>query len=242
MKQASWVLLFGLLAHAGVRAAEDIAPVFESDPHRNELGFFDVHICNWPDRPLFIKTLFSTAKFKDIKTMEVFAPNDKKLTDLSLQRFKPIQKKGKPEKRVYMVDMDMPADSKDGWYYIVVKTNDGKEYRARDFLVINRIGRPGGQIPAADAEDVKMPKELKWDAVPGAAYYKVFIRDGFENTLVLKSKLLREPRLEIKPGLLKPGGYYTWMVHARDVDENIMLGDFNSGSINQKISFSIAEE
>jgi len=231
-------LLVGVSAHAD----SELAPVFQNDPHRNELGFFDMHICNWPDRPLFFKSLFSTTKFKDIETMAVFAPGGRKLADLNLEKFKQIRKKGKPEKRVFMIDSDVPVNSGDGWYYIVVKTKDGKEYRARDYVVMNRIDRAGGLEPADEAEDVKMPKELKWAAVPGASHYKVFLRDGFENTMVLDSKMVQEPRIALKPGLLKPGGYYTWKIHARDVNENIILGDFNSGSVNKRAGFSVVDE
>jgi len=230
-----------LLAQAAPAVGDDVAPVFASDPHRNELGFFDIHICNWPQWPTFAKALFSTTHFKDIRTMEVFAADGSKLTDLSLERFKSVQKKGKPEKRVFMADVDVPAGSKDGWYYIVVKTHDGKEFRARDYLVVNRIARPTGFAPADGSENIPMPTELSWDPVPGAAHYKIFLTDEFEGVEILESALVQKPRVELKPGLLKPGGYYTWRIHARDVNENIILGDFNSGSISQKVSFSVAD-
>ena len=35
-----------LLFTTDTLAEKDLAPVFGSDPHRNELGFFDMHICN----------------------------------------------------------------------------------------------------------------------------------------------------------------------------------------------------
>lgn len=234
--------MFAMLVSINVSAKDDIAPIFEKDPHRNELGFFDIHICNWPDRPLFFKTLFSTTKFKNIESMEVFSVDGKKVVDLDLRRFKQIEKKGKPVKRVYMVDHDVPTDSKAGWYYIVVKTKDGKEYRAKDYVVMNRLALTGGQVPADEAEDVKMPTELKWAPVPGASHYQIYVRDGFENNMVLRSKLVTEPRIKIKPGTFKPGGYYTWKIHARDVNENIILGDFNSGSTNKRVGFFIADE
>jgi len=235
------VLVLGLIAHGSAPAADDVAPVLTSDPHRNELGFFDIHICNWPNWHQFAKALFSTTRFGEIRTMEVFAPDGHKLADLSLERFKIVQKKGKPEKRVFMVDFDLPGGIRDGWYYIVVKTVDGREFQARDYLVLKRLERAAGLVPANGSEGIKMPAELSWDPVPGAMHYKVFIWDEFEGVSILESDLVQKPRIALKPGLLKPGGFYSWMVHARDVNENILLGDFNSGSISEKVNFSVAD-
>lgn len=240
MNHRALVLMFSLLASTGV-LADAVVPVLEKDPHRNTMGFFDMHICNWESRPLFFKSLFSTTKFKDIESMKVYSPDGKKIVDLDMSAFKQIERKGKPIKRVFMRDTDVPAGSKSGWYSITVQTKDGKEYRARDYVVMNRIGRVGALSPADGAEDVKMPAELKWKPVPGAAHYKVFVRDGFENTMLVKSKLVQKPQLVLKPGVLKAGGYYIWQVHARDVNENIILGDFNSGSVNKWMEFSITE-
>ena len=40
-------------------------------------------------------------------------------------------------------------------------------------------------------------------------------------------------------GLLEKGGYYSWIVHARDLNEHFMLGDFNHGSLSATVNFSI---
>jgi hypothetical protein len=53
--------------------------------------------------------------------------------------------------------------------------------------------------------------------------------------------MLPKPELKLKPGLLKPGGYYSWRVHARDSNGNVLLGDFNHGSLSTPITFSLAE-
>lgn len=235
------ILALGLMLYAAGPQAAEGAPVLDRDPHRNDLGFFDLHICNWPERPSFIKALFSTIRFQEIGDMAVLTPDGKTLASMDPQRYMLIQAKGKPEKRVFMVDVDVPAQVQEGWYAIRVKGKDGKEHLARDYLVLNRIGRPEGMQPADKAELTKPPAELRWNSVPGAAHYMVFLRDGFEGTLVQEARLVQEPRLVLEPGLLKPGGYYQWMVHARDVNENVILGDFNSGSISQKASFSIAD-
>lgn len=40
--------------------------------------------------------------------------------------------------------------------------------------------------------------------------------------------------------LLRRGGSYTWRVHARDVNEDKDLGDFNLGAMGPVLSFSVA--
>lgn len=86
-----------------------------------------------------------------------------------------------------------------------------------------------------------MPAELAWKPVPGAQYYQVFVRDAWTNELLLRSKLLSEPRVEIPAGTLQPGGYYQWTVHARDTNAHILLGDFHMGSMSDKFWFWVAE-
>lgn len=111
------ILSLILLASINVTAYSDTmkAPL-ESDPHRNELGFFDLHVCNWPDRPKFYKSLFSSTRFSDIAKMEIFMPDGKRLGQLNLNDYMRIEKKGKPEKRVFLNDIDVPEGAGTGWY------------------------------------------------------------------------------------------------------------------------------
>jgi hypothetical protein len=213
----------------------------ESDPHRNELGFFDLHLCNWPDRPKFYKSLFSSTRFSDISKMEIFMPDGKLLGQLNLDHYMKIEKKGKPEKRVFLNDIDVPEGAGTGWYYIRVTTHDGKIYQARDYVIMSPMRRVDYVSPVDGASETPMPGELVWKPVAGATYYQVYVREAFDNQLVVSSKLLNEPRYVFKPEELKPGGHYTWAVHARDVNEHILLGDFNHGSLSRKFEFSVAE-
>lgn len=86
-----------------------------------------------------------------------------------------------------------------------------------------------------------MPKRLKWDPIPGAKFYQVFIRDKWEDKLVFSSKLIKESEVVLDQGILQPGGYYGWRIHARDDDGNVLLGDFNHGSLNPEATFTVAE-
>jgi hypothetical protein len=93
-----------------------------------------------------------------------------------------------------------------------------------------------------DADDIPVPKQLKWDAIPGAKHYQVFIKDQWEGKLIHSSSLLFKPVFDVPKGLLKPGGYYSWRVYARDVNENVILGDFNHGSLTDSMEFTLGSD
>ena len=81
--------------------------------------------------------------------------------------------------------------------------------------------------------------KLSWKAVPGAKHYMVFIKDTWEQRTIYTSKTLSKPELVLPKDLLKQHSDFTWRVHARDVNENVLLGDFNHGSLNLPITFSV---
>lgn len=227
---------------SAISASESaVLQVLEKDPHRNELGFFDLHVCNWPDRPPFFKSLFSSTRFAGIEKLEIFFPDGSKLGELGLTDFMRIRKEGKPEKRVFLRDIDVPEGSQTGWYMLRVTAKDGKVYEAKDYVIITLLPQADGMQPPNGSEDIAMPKTLSWEPVPGAAYYQVFVREAFEDKRVVSSKLITEPRFDLEPGTLEAGGVYSWSIHARDVNEHILLGDFNQGSLSRKSEFSIAE-
>jgi hypothetical protein len=95
--------------------------------------------------------------------------------------------------------------------------------------------------PPNGAEQIAIPAELTWSPVDQARWYQVFIRDTWnDDRLIYTSKLLREPALVLPPGLLQADGLYSWKVHARDINEDKQLGDFNKGSMSGVASFSTA--
>lgn len=118
---------------------------------------------------------------------------------------------------------------------------DGRTFRGEDFVVMREMNRASNLKPKPGADEVPMPKQLSWDAIPGAKHYLVFIKDMWEGKLIHSSKLLSKPFLDIPKDLLKPGGYYSWQIHARDVNENVILGDFNHGSLTAPMEFTIAD-
>jgi hypothetical protein len=214
---------------------------YETDPHRNPAGFFDIHVCHWPDRPLFFMALFSTEQFNKVKSVQVSDPDGKVIGMLDMNKFRLVVKKGKPEKRVFIRQFPVPRGARDGWYRAQVTLTDGTRYKASDYVILGSMGLATGVQPANEEEVARIPKTLKWKPISGARYYKVFIRDEWAGKLLYESDLVSKPELKVPDGLLQPGGYYSWRVHARDMNENILLGDFDYGSLSKPTTFSISD-
>lgn len=236
-----WFAVIAFLLPTCAWSEEALPPLFTQDPHRNDMGFFDLHLCNWPERPAFFKALFSTQQFAQVAKMEVLAPDGHSVGELSLDNFRSVHPAGKPEKRVFLNDLVVPSGSKDGWYSIRVTDKAGIVHTATDYVVMGRL-LPATKLLPNTEDDIPLPQQLQWDAVSGAKHYQVFVRDEFANKLVFESKLLDKPQVAIPAEVLQADGYYSWVVHARDVNENVILGDFNSGSLSEKAFFSVRGE
>lgn len=212
-----------------------------ADPHYTTAGFFDIHVCNWPDRPLFYMALFSTTHFEELGEVEVDDPDGRALGKLDLTKYRLVLEKGKPEKRVFISQLPIPADAHEGWYQARITLKNGKTVIGQDYVVIKTMPQPSGFNPADKAEIPDVPEQLRWNPVPGAQFYQVTIKDAWaDDKVILTSKLLDEPRLALPPGMLQKGGYYSWRVHARDINEDVKLGDFNYGTLGRELEFSIA--
>lgn len=238
-----------LLASAGVLAlALTCLPAAQSDgppsvdPHYTSAGFFDIHLCNWPDRPLFLMTLFSSERYADIASVEVFDPVGRAVGTLDLTKFLELKRKGKPDKRVFITNLPVPQEAPDGWYSARVTLRDGSQVTAKDYLILIPLDRPSGLLPA-DGAQIETPRPvLSWKPVNGAKFYEVYIRDLWNGEqLIHQSKLLTEPRYRVPADVLSPGGLYSWKVHARDVNEHVLLGDFNHGSQSEWVQLEITE-
>ncbi|MEN8205878.1 MAG: hypothetical protein ABFS24_07685 [Pseudomonadota bacterium] len=210
------------------------------DKHYNKIGFFDVHVCNWPNQPLFLMPLVSTTHYDDIEKVDVFYPDGRQLVELDLSRFRTLESKDAPKKKVFINQIHLPDDAVDGWYSARITLKNGEAHTASDYVVLSKLGRADGQYPGHEQTVASPPQKLTWDPVPGAGYYQVFIRDQWEdNKLIYTSRLLTEPALPLPPDLIEDGGLYSWLIHARDINEDIKLGDFNSGSLSKPVTFSI---
>jgi hypothetical protein len=234
------IMLLGLPACLPAHAGNPLAPL-DQDPHYTSVGFFDVHVCNWPDRAPFYMVVFSTTEFERLAGVTVLDAQGQALGEMDLKRFQ-IRKNGEsPEKRIFITYLPIPAHVRDGWLIGVMKMRDGRQYQGRDFVVHALLPIAHDLVPPPDSELREPPSELRWDSIPGSKYYKVTIRDEWENDdVIFTSPLLREPVLKLPEGLLKRGGRYHWRIHARDTDTSTVLGDFNHGSMSAPARFSIS--
>lgn len=235
-----------LLSSISVMASETPKPLADTkhskDPHYTSTGFFDIHVCNWPDRELFFMPLFSTFNYDEITDIKVQRPDGTVLMSLNLKNFKIFKPEGKPEKHVFMSQMDVPEGAVDGWYSATISLADGSQVSAKDYVIISRLPRASGINPPDGAEQIAVPKKLTWNAI-GEGFYQVFIRDTWDDgKLIYSSKLLSKPELTIPAGLLEHDGLYSWQIHARDINEDVVLGDFNKGSLSQVATFSTASD
>lgn len=230
-----WAAIVAMLAGG------HIAQAAEPDPHRVPTGFFDLHVCNWPGQPLFIMALFSTTRFDDLAEVTVLRPDGEALGRLDLARYMPVATPGKPEKRVFITLLPLPADRPEGWYSARIRFRDGAEQTARDRLLVREMPRAEGLQPPDGANALVVPGELRWDPVPGATHYQVYVYDVWQDGKeVVRSRIIDTPYLKLSPGQLQPGGLYRWRVNARDVNEHPEFGDFNDGSLSEFAEFEIA--
>jgi len=239
---ASVSFIVSFLLFSDLSFGEDLQAL-KSDPHRNEAGFFDMHVCNWPDRPQFFMALLSTIRFDEIASVDIFRPDNRPLMKLSMDRFKLVKAKGKPDKKVFITKVPTEQNEKDGWYTARITFKDGRRFEARDYLTIKSLPQADLSTisPANDAENVKLPTELRWEPVPGARFYQVFITDIWnDGQLIFTSDYIKESRLELPKDLIKSGGMYSWRIHSRDLNgDDKLLGDFNSGSLSPEAKFPV---
>ncbi len=224
-----------------VNAAELTTRTSQADPHYSAAGFFDLHVCNWPERPPFLMTVFSTFKFDEIERLEIYRPDGIPLGEIPLAQYKVIQLDGKPEKHAFISHLEIAGTLPEGWYTAVISMRDGTRVRAMDYVIFEMMQRAKNPLPRDQDEHVPIPGALRWDPVPGAAFYQVTVRDMWnDGKTIFQSDLVEQPQVELPQGLLQPDGWYIWRIHARDVNGNILLGDFNHGSLTGELSFTTA--
>jgi len=225
----------GLSALAAPPAPEPAT--LADDPHYNAAGFFDVHVCNWPEKPPFFFVLFSSETYQRIAGVTVLAPDGSTLAELDPERYRELKRAGKPDKRVLVTHVPVTGAARDGWYEARVRLKDGTTLHARDYVIVALMPQARGLQPAAGAT-VGTAVELRWDKVPGATHHMVYVRDLWDDRrVVYSSKPAPGNSVKIPPGVLRPDGWYAWRVHSRDVNGHVILGDFNHGSLSPEQEF-----
>jgi hypothetical protein len=235
MKTSFWIFMLA----AGCLMGGTVFAGHEGDPHYTPAGFFDTHVCNWPENPRFLMAVFSTPYLDEVAKVAVFAPDGTFIGDLDLTRFRTFKSPSGQTKRAFIAHFDLPERAVDGWYRAEISLKDGRRFEARDYVVHHFMPHPTGTQPIPDASAVPASIELRWDPIPGAKYYEVFLRDDWAGTQATASGVLSEPRFVPPQGMLQPGGQYVWRIHARDSNGNVLLGDFNHGSLSQEMSFTV---
>jgi len=214
----------------------------DNDPHYTKNGFFDIHVCNWPDRSPFLLALFSSLQFNEIKSVEILSPAGISIGQLDLNKFRTFTTKKKQLKKAFIKHFSIPKPASDGWYSAIITLNNNKQLIAKDFVQHKLLPIVSDPTPKNNASNINLPTTLHWKAIPGAKFYQIFITDLWQDGKVIHtSKLLNTNSITLPKDLLQKGGLYNWRIHARDINENIKLGDFNHGSLSTKLSFSIAE-
>lgn len=237
---ASALFWCALTLVAGPAHGSEVVPPPSPDPHYTAVGFFDVRLCNWPEGDRFVQVLFSTLAYDSVRKVEVEDPQGRRIGEVALDKYRPLPLKDGRVKRVFISRLPLSSASTGGWYTGRIRTADGKTYLARDLVKLEKLPIADNLNPRADADGIEAPEQLSWDPVPSARMYQVFVHDIWEGEqLIFRSEHLRENRVRLPRGLLKPGGYYMWRVHARDVDEHPELGDFNHGSLSPFHKFSV---
>jgi hypothetical protein len=213
------------------------------DPHYTPAGFFDGHVCQWPERPLFFKWIFSSSQYEQLEEITIYSPAGDVLGKFDLSHYRLVKQPGKSDKRMYLVDTPISENAPDGWYFAMIQTKNGHTYQARDHIEIGPLAMAGaGMLPENEAVLTQPLRELSWKEVPGAKYYQVFVHDVWnDEKLIYQSPHVTEPRVTLPNDLIKPGGAYLWRVHSRDMNGDPEYGDFNLGSLSVFVSFSVQD-
>lgn len=209
------------------------------DNHYSKVGFFDIHVCNWSDRPLFLMTLFSTANYEKIRSIKVYTPDNQLLTQIGMVKYRILKRKNKTDKHVFMQHVAIPKDQANGWYTARVTLEDGTVDETKDYVIITTLDTPTQLYPAHESTVKAKGLRLQWAPIDGARYYQVFINDLWDaEKNILRSKLLDKPYLDLPQDLIQEDGWYAWRVHARDINEHPLLGDFNHGTLSSEHHFT----
>lgn len=238
----SWIVFaLSIQFSTGVQS-EELVPPDKLDFHKTELGIWDIHVCNWPDRPPFYLSTFITEKFDEIDNIEVFDPAGKNVGSLDLEKFLTVKREEKPDLRIYVTQLPMAEGEPSGIFSAQITTANNKRLLANDYLVMAVMDRISVVSPVNGAE-VSIPWELSWTPPKGAQYHRVWIKDMWnDGKQIFDSGYFQGSAVEIAEGLLEPGGLYQWRIHSRDTQDHILLGRFNHGSLTDWMEFSISED
>ena len=215
-----------------------------TDKHKDSLGFFDIHYCNWPDRKPFLMLVYATHRHDDIESIEVYDPARNSLGKMNLNKFRYIpatvvKNKSIEDKKVFINQIPIPRNTIKGEFTATVVTNNKQIHHYADWMFLDKkVGSAKIDFPTNKASNISKTPILKWQAPENGQYYQVFIKDNWTGKSIYSSKTLNKTEFKVPDKLLKNDGWYAWKVHAKDMDETILYGDFNAGSLSEYHSFT----
>ncbi len=228
--------LFSQQAFSNNQASKDL--------HKDALGFFDIHYCNWPDRKPFLMLVYATHNYKNIDSIKVFTPEDTELVVIKKNTYRYLPSrtvKGKkiPDKKVFITQIPVTDNFTNGAYTAITTTVNGQKHQYNDEVNMDYIVASARMnVPIDKATDISLTPTLKWEPVANAKHYQIFVKDNWTGKNVYTSKTLNQTQFTLPKEILKTDGWYAWKVHAKDMDETIKYGDFNAGSLSETLTFT----
>ena len=67
------------------------------------------------------------------------------LVELDLNHYRSIRREKKPDKRVFIRQVDVPPAATDGWYSARITLTDNEVFTAKDYVIIYKLPQAGGQ-------------------------------------------------------------------------------------------------
>lgn len=150
-----------------------------------------------------------------------------------------INKEKIKDKKVFINQIPLPKNSVKGEFTAIVITKNNQIHHYADRMFLDKkVGFAKIDFPKNQATNISKTPTLKWSAPKNGHYYQVFIKDKWTGKSIYSSKTLNKTEFKVPDNLLKNDGWYAWKVHAKDMDETILYGDFNAGSLSEYHSFT----
>jgi hypothetical protein len=138
-----------------------------------------------------------------------------------------------------------PALIPQGTYTFTVTDYDGNTSSFTDTLIVNPLALPSNLSPTNGEYVKNTTPTIKWDEVPEASFYRIFIYKGFDANAEepYKSDYITINRYTVPAGVLKEGGSYNYRVSAYREDPAIDLDNMSSSPIrtSERLQFTVVK-
>lgn len=143
------------------------------------------------------------------------------------------------DKKVFINQIPLPKNTIKGEFTATVITNNKQVHHYADLMFLDKkVSSAKIDFPANNASKISTTPTLKWIAPENGQYYQIFIKDNWTGESIYSTKTLYQTEFKVPDNLLKNDDWYAWKVHAKDMDETILYGDFNAGSLSEYHNFT----